>query len=239
MTNIQTQNDALNNQNNITRIASGGEQLQKQVLKAFKTSTNKTLSPAFLKIKTARDDMNSGCQCWVADDLSSMVYMMARDGNVFARGYRGRSKKAAFYSRFTSEESRAGYVTKWMRDRSENQQQAEDRRKAKPRAIATGDILYAVWGWEQTNVNYYKVLELVGSQSVVVIEIGKITDYNHGSMSGTCLPDIENQIGKPFTRRVSQGDCIKVNSVTQASKLDHTFEEGKKKYKSSYYSTYA
>ena len=107
MTNIQTQNDALNNQNNITRIASGGEQLQKQVLKAFKTSTNKTLSPAFLKIKTARDDMNSGCQCWVADDLSSMVYMMARDGNVFARGYRGRSKKAAFYSRFTSEESRA------------------------------------------------------------------------------------------------------------------------------------
>jgi len=37
MTNIQTQNDALNNQNNITRIASGGEQLQKQIGKSKKT----------------------------------------------------------------------------------------------------------------------------------------------------------------------------------------------------------
>lgn len=241
MTNDKPTSNNVNSKNQITSKASGGELPQKQILKAFKTTTTttKTISDAFLKVKTYRDNINSGYECWLADDLSSMVYVFERGGKVFARGYRGRAKKAAFYSRFTSEESRTGFVAKWMGDRSANQQETEDRRKLTPRAVEIGDILYDSWGWEQTNVSYYKVLELVGNHSVIIIEVGHIADYDNVKMSGTCTPDIDIEIGKPFTRRVSNGTCIKVNSVIRASKLEYTIEDGNKKYKSSYFSTYA
>lgn len=74
MTNDKPTSNNVNSQNQITSKASGGGLPQKQILKAFKTTT-KTISDAFLKVKTYRDNINSGYECWLADDLSSMVYM--------------------------------------------------------------------------------------------------------------------------------------------------------------------
>ena len=239
MTNIQTHNDALNNQNNITSIASGGEQLQKQVLNAFKTSTNKTLSPAFLKIKAHRDNINVGSVCWLADDLSSMVYTDERDGKIFAKGYRGRAKKLAFHNRFTTVDSREAYINQWMADRSKNQDDKEERRTGNPRNLEINDIIWASWGYEQTNINYYTVIELVGKQSVKLIEIGKTEDYNSKQMTGFCVPDLDNIIGKPFTRRVVEGSNVSVNSIIYAGKLRYVVDDGKRIYKQLRYSIYA
>jgi len=58
MTSIKTESNTLNKPDNITGKASGGELPQKQILKAFKTTT-KTISDAFLKVKTYRDNINS------------------------------------------------------------------------------------------------------------------------------------------------------------------------------------
>lgn len=37
--------------------------------------------------------------------------------------------------------------------------------------IKVGDLFYASWGWEQTNVNFFQVVELVGKSSVRVREV--------------------------------------------------------------------
>jgi len=58
MTNDKPTSNNVNSQNQITSKASGGELPQKQILKAFKTTT-KTISDAFLKVKTYRDNINS------------------------------------------------------------------------------------------------------------------------------------------------------------------------------------
>ena len=37
--------------------------------------------------------------------------------------------------------------------------------------LTVGDLFYTSWGWEQTNVNFFQVVELVGKSSVRVREV--------------------------------------------------------------------
>ncbi|GLQ00607.1 hypothetical protein GCM10007891_24600 [Methylophaga thalassica] len=107
------------------------------------------------------------------------------------------------------------------------------------RALEVGDVLYDSWGWEQTNVTYYKVLELVGSQSVKVIEIGSVRDYDSKAMTGKCWPEPSVEIGESIVRRVSGGVRIKVNQSIQPKKKEYTLENGERVYRPDYFSTYA
>ena len=126
-----------------------------------------------------------------------------------------------------------------MADRSKNQDNKEERRTGNPRNLEINDIIWASWGYEQTNINYYIVIELVGKQSVKLIEIGKTEDYNSKQMTGFCVPDLDNIIGKPFTRRVVEGSNVSVNSIIYAGKLRYVVDDGKRIYKQLRYSTYA
>ena len=38
--------------------------------------------------------------------------------------------------------------------------------------LKTGSILYASWGYDQTNVDFYKVQELRGKSSAIIVPIG-------------------------------------------------------------------
>lgn len=237
MINNQANTPSRNTQETITSIASGGELPQKQIVKSFKTKTQKNRTPAFDRIQEQRDMINNGHECWIADDLSSVAYLFEHLGKFLARGYKGRAKKSAFYYNFKSEEDRTQFVSDWMQKRSDS---AEAKKKeVKPRALEVGDVLYDTWGWEQTNVNYYKVLELVGSQSVKVIEIGSVRDYDARHMSGKCWPDPNHESGEAFVRRVSDGIRIKVDSVIMPKKKSYTVENGKRVYRYDYFSTYA
>jgi hypothetical protein len=52
------------------------------------------------------------------------------------------------------------------------------------------DILYAAWGYDQTNIDFYKVLK-VTSNFATIIEIAKAGTYDPVSMTGTTMPDPE------------------------------------------------
>ena len=53
-----------------------------------------------------------------------------------------------------------------------------------PNTLVVGDILYNSWGWEQTNIDFYQVVESKG-QTVKLREIaGDITDGTGNSMAG-------------------------------------------------------
>ena len=99
--------------------------------------------------------------------------------------------------------------------------------KAKVSNIQVGDVLCASWGWEQTNIDFYQVLELVGKSTVVFREIAADKTYD-SSMSGKCTPILNEFVGETMRKRV--GDYgIKINSCSSASKW-----EGQPKYWSSY-----
>lgn len=91
-----------------------------------------------------------------------------------------------------------------------------------------GAILAASWGYEQTNVEFFKVLEVKGSK-VRIVEVG------HVEVEGTCQSHGMACQVMPATEHTGEGEwkCVRSACVT----LDFTTLypwDGKSKYKSWY-----
>lgn len=109
--------------------------------------------------------------------------------------------------------------------------------------IKVGDLFYTSWGWEQTNVNFFQVVELVGKSSVRVREVcpEMIEESAVSGMSAYYkyrLPEDgemlrpsdrpgfveDNQRGD--LRRVSSGyygDCFKVGKACYHQETAHPY----------------
>lgn len=72
-----------------------------------------------------------------------------------------------------------------------------------------GKILEASWGYEQTNINYFKIVKRNGT-FVHLQEIG-VKDKIEGqhAMTGTCMPDESKLIGKIVRRKL----CTSGNTI--------------------------
>lgn len=53
--------------------------------------------------------------------------------------------------------------------------------------VKVGDVFYMNWGYEQTNVDFYQVTELIGEQSVRIVHVHPeiVRTENEGFMCGT------------------------------------------------------
>ncbi|WP_454058938.1 hypothetical protein [Elizabethkingia ursingii] len=94
--------------------------------------------------------------------------------------------------------------------------------------IQKGTILYSDWGYEQTNINFYIVLERRNSK-LILQEIGQKRTYDRQD-SGTCIANPEKTIGDPFEKRLTKYSSVKIDEVRRA-----TLYRGEKLYWSSYY----
>jgi hypothetical protein len=94
-------------------------------------------------------------------------------------------------------------------------------------SLKGGDILYCSWGWEQTNIDFYEVIEVKGKY-VIIRELAQkhIAD---GDMSGKTTALKGEYIGEPILKRVCFGNLIKFNSYQTAKIWD-----GQPKYFSTY-----
>ena len=79
--------------------------------------------------------------------------------------------------------------------------------------VNVGDIFVCSWGYDQTNIDYYKVME-VKNKSVVVAPIGQDRIYT-GHMQGECNP-VPNQVSdKRITKRIiSCGDSVSLKMTS-------------------------
>ena len=86
-------------------------------------------------------------------------------------------------------------------------------------AVNVGEIFVCSWGYGQTNVDYYKIIEVL-NKSVVIAPIGQTRNYT-GDMQGECVPDPTKVGTKRMTKRInSYGNnvCLKINSFSTAFK---------------------
>jgi len=157
------------------------------------------------------------------------------DGLPCAVGFTGRKIKASFRYRFEDAQRRVAYTDKWLA-RCIDQVAEKEKRQAEKRAFKTsltvGSILYSSWGYEQTNIDFYQVVEVSKSgKSVKIREIA--CDYTPtADMQGDNMPIVDRFIGEVISRRVSAclgRDAIKLNSYSSARLWD-----GKPKYSTSY-----
>lgn len=187
-------------------------------------------SAAYKKLESYRDLMNKNRLRVDAKDLSCVVYLGTnKNGFPTAIGYRGRRSKPTFAHAFENVEQRAKYVQEFFKSNYKGT-------KVFKRSLEVDDdVLVSSWGYDQTNVDYYKVIELVGKSSVKVVEIGSVKEYDRNGDSGTCYPVVDKIIGSPFKKRDGGDGSIRINSYSWARKL----EANDGIFKGNYWSSYA
>lgn len=107
--------------------------------------------------------------------------------------------------------------------------------------VAIGDIFRCSWGYDQTNIDFYQVTAVKG-HFVEVCEIAQMIE-NTGSMTGTCVPDVGNFIGKPMRKLIqncSGEPCFRAYSFANAYRLKPAATvAGKPLYAASRWTAYA
>lgn len=146
---------------------------------------------------------------------------------------------------FRTPENRARWVAEKFaaaQRRSDDQaRRAAERREksAQPHQLVVGDVLESVWGYEQTNVDYFEVTAVIGRRSV---EIRPIRSQRQETawLQGDCAP-CPGQYKGPATRhRVSLDQrSVKVDNVRTARRLDPQEVGGVKIYPVRSWSAYA
>jgi hypothetical protein len=101
----------------------------------------------------------------------------------------------------------------------------------KPHSLQVDDVLVSSWGYEQTNVDWFKVARIVGPHMVELVKIGSqyLDDSMGFSDRGKCIPDSDRPIGEPFRKRADGNNHIRLSSYASAHKWD-----GRPHYWSSY-----
>lgn len=144
-------------------------------------------------------------------DVALGVLVMLGQGGTCVAAFSGKAKKPSVYRRFNSPERALAAIDSWLEgvraDAALKAEQAEQA-KTKPNPFEVGSVLRAAWGYDQTNVTFYQVVELKGRQTLVVREIDQDSKPKAHQLSGTCYPIPDRFLSDPITRRVNKFDAI-------------------------------
>lgn len=144
-------------------------------------------------------------------DAVAFVYQTPRDKGPCALIYFGKQTKAVAHVTRPTEADLAAYIQRQFESRREwNARKVARRneRTAQERGVEVGTILVTSWGYEQTNVNFYKVTALVGRTMATVQEVSHVQGKAMSSMSGTTLPgDAFRDRSKPMRVIVKNGSA--------------------------------
>lgn len=125
----------------------------------------------------------------------------------FALAFVGRARKPAWRYRFRSEAQRQGKLA--AEAEAAAARVAYKAKASAPHGWSRGLILVASWGYDQTNVDAYEVVSVVGPHTVEVEQIGTVraTDDTSAalSMSEKVVPDPTARTGKITRHRVRNG----------------------------------
>jgi hypothetical protein len=164
----------------------------------------------------------------------SVIY--ASPDHMHAIAYRGKAARSEWYYRFTSENGFLSAVTRFFESIDAHNQRTNDRKKERTEfttSLKPGDILVMSWGWEQTNIDFYQVLDVVGKNTITMVEICSRLEET-GFMQGKRTP-IKNQFvaGAEFKKKRVQV-CMGKEYVSMTSYASAHVWDGKPEFCSWY-----
>lgn len=143
------------------------------------------------------DDAPPGTEVWYQDT--------ERQGKIVsytAIAFTGKAQKPSIFSGYGSAQRRQEVVENWLTDISEYAAEKAARRQAKKNAVCPfkkGDILTGSWGYDQTNVEFFEIVEAKG-RKVAIRELGhQSIKGSEGFMCESVVPDHGRYIGEPET----------------------------------------
>ena len=165
------------------------------------------------------------------------------NGTLVGKCFIGAAGKPAWSYLFRNAAELDGYVADRVCDREASLRAKAERRaeQAKPVAVAVGDVFEASWGYDQTNIDYYQVVRVVGPKTVEIRKISGIA-WDTGSMQGRSVPSVDSFIGPPMVKRVKPagdgGAAVMIASYCNAYRMEPVIP-GVPAYASSAWSSYA
>ena len=90
-----------------------------------------------------------------------------------------------------------------------------------------GDIFYRSWGYDQTNIDYFKVTKLIGKASVELVPVESRIDYEKSTQYCDAVVPYPASEGKPMQKKIRYAywdhykhPSININSYSSASLWD-------------------
>lgn len=173
-------------------------------------------------------------------DVGIQVYAKPVGDQFIAKCFIGKAGRPAWFYQFRSAAEMDAHVERSIRGRA-----ASLEAKAKAKAdrnvdvkVDVGDVFKCSWGYDQTQIDYYQVVRVVGARSVEIRKIGALA-WDEGPMHGRCVPDVDNFIGPPMVKRLKsagrEGAAVRIHSFANAYRMDPVVE-GAPVYASSFWS---
>jgi hypothetical protein len=167
----------------------------------------------------------------------ALVYVME---GCWAKAFSGKRAKPDFYYRFGTEAALAEYVAKYFAGVVASRAARAARAAAQKRRaeLVVGDVLRSMWGYEQTNVEFWEVVAVPSACYVEVRELAQ-SSLETGFMAGRCSPVPGEYVGPALRRRV-RGDAVRIDECRRAYRLAPVAEVANAKvYGSSSWTAYA
>ena len=148
-----------------------------------------------------------------------IIILTYEKGNIpFVAIWETKSDKPSFHYRYDNLglSARDEFIKerKQAADRREaDQLKREKKYEDEKKQFVPGAILYSSWGWEQTNIDFYVILERK-NDFVVIQEIGQQRKYESMGDRGTCTPDVSVKIGDPFRKKITKYASVNLNSYS-------------------------
>ena len=199
-----------------------------------------------LHAEIVNDFLKFGLKLEIGENVRGVTAKCIKDAPKSRIGF-----KTLFYYRFSTDAQRIKYLGEYLDkekkivERKETEKQTKrdlNKNFAASDFYKVGDFVYNTWGYEQTNIEFYQVLE-VKNKSLIVREVYQETEenstYSHG-MACNVLPKKDDFIkdNKEFMLRLKIREWDnKINCVICNPKSYYHFVkyDGRPKYKSWYY----
>lgn len=156
---------------------------------------------------------------------SAVVYCYRRGGKAMAVGYVGKAEKPSFHYSFKSDESRSAHVREFFAraavDVAAKAARSAEKKAAlaKPHTLKPGDVLVSSWGYDQTNIDYFQVVRLIGARSIAIRKIcAECVDVEGAYMQGKSVPVVGAFVedSEEMIKRVDQFNSVRIASYASA-----------------------
>jgi len=138
-------------------------------------------------------------------ESAAVAYVSESNGHFNAVCFGGKRQKPDSNYYYRTEAKRDLAVAKHFEGQRAHDKFVAERRakRSKPTTLKVDDILSSSWGYGQTNVDFYQVVEVKPSGKSIVIREIAMDQIQDGFMSGKCTPKPSEFVGDEMLKRVS------------------------------------
>lgn len=152
------------------------------------------------------------------------VYIIENGPSYVAKGFKGKAAKPSFHYKFKTAERMAEYIDEFFADyakvleyKANKKAEAKAKKAEAAKNLKVGDIYYSSWGYDQTNIDFYKIIAVKGAKATLV-QIGKKYLEPEYQYEDKVLPSPDSIVGEPMNKIVDQFGNFNIASYAGAYK---------------------